>query len=116
MAARVQLHDSWLARLGDEFETDSMRELRAFLAREKQAGKEIYPPGNQMFAALNATPFEAVRVVVIGQDPYHGPGQAHGLCFSVAPGVAPPPSLINIFREINDDMKLRFGVARILAR
>lgn len=77
-----------------------MRTLREFLAREKQAGKKIFPPGAEMFAALDTTPLGRVKVVIIGQDPYHGPGQAHGLCFSVRQGVRTPPSLLNIFKEI----------------
>jgi len=101
---RVRLEPSWKARLASEFDEPYMAELRAFLSAEKRAGKVIYPPGSEIFAALDATPFEAVKVVIIGQDPYHGPGQAHGLSFSVQPGVRPPPSLINVFREINDDM------------
>ncbi len=81
-----------------------MAELREFLRAEKRARKRIYPPSGEVFAALNTTPVEAVKAVVIGQDPYHGAGQAHGLCFSVKPGVAPPPSLVNIFKEIESDL------------
>ncbi len=103
-AGRVRLESSWRERLAAEFDAPYMAELRAFLAAQKRAGKTIFPPGKQIFAALDATAFDDVKVVIIGQDPYHGPGQAHGLCFSVRPGVKPPPSLINIFREINDDM------------
>ena len=80
-----------------------MRALADFLRAEKRAGKVIYPPGPEIFAAFAHTPFDAVRVVILGQDPYHGPGQAHGLCFSVRPGVRPPPSLQNIFKEIARD-------------
>jgi len=83
-----------------------MKELRAFLAAEKAAGKTIYPPGKLIFNALNSTPFNKVRVVILGQDPYHGPGQAHGLCFSVPKGVRPPPSLQNIFKELSADLGL----------
>ena len=83
-----------------------MRELARFLRAEKAAGKTIYPPGSQIFAALDTTPFDEVKVVILGQDPYHGPGQAHGLCFSVGPGVAVPPSLQNIFKEISRDLDL----------
>lgn len=82
-----------------------MQHLRRFLAREKAAGVEVYPPGAEIFAALDATPLAGVRVVIIGQDPYHGPGQAHGLCFSVRPGVPEPPSLLNIYAEINRDLR-----------
>ena len=81
-----------------------MRNLRAFLLKEREARKTIYPRGPEIFAALDLTPLEDVRVVIIGQDPYHGPNQAHGLCFSVQPGVEEPPSLLNIFQEINSDM------------
>lgn len=102
--SRVQLEDSWKALVGAEFEQPYMHSLRQFLRTEKQQGKRIYPPGPQMFAALDLTPVEQVKVVIIGQDPYHGPGQAHGLCFSVQSGTALPPSLVNIFQEINDDL------------
>ena len=101
---RVVLHASWKRVLLDEFDKPYMRNLRAFLVKERQAGKAIYPKGSEMFAALDLTPIEDVRVVIIGQDPYHGPNQAHGLCFSVQRGVAQPPSLLNIFQEINTDM------------
>ena len=101
---RVKLEDSWKSALRDEFEQPYMRELGDFLRREKASGKVIYPPGPLIFNALNSTPLEQVRVVILGQDPYHGPGQAHGLCFSVQPGVAPPPSLQNIFKELKRDL------------
>ena len=100
----VKLHPSWLDRLSSEFEKPYMEDLRAFLLREKQAGKEIYPPGEEIFAALNHTPFDSVKVVILGQDPYHGPGQAHGLCFSVRPDVPVPPSLLNIYKEMATDL------------
>lgn len=103
-ADRIRLEPSWKAALADTFEQPFMSELRAFLAAEKRQGKVIYPPGSEIFAALDATPLSAVRVVIIGQDPYHGPDQAHGLCFSVRPGVRPPPSLANIFTEVVSDM------------
>ena len=83
-----------------------MRALRAFLVDQAQAGKVIYPPATKIFAALDATPFDQVKVVILGQDPYHGPGQAHGLCFSVQPGVAVPPSLLNIYKEIETDLRI----------
>lgn len=89
-----------MAALAPEFERPYMRGLRAFLAAEKQAGQVVFPPGEQIFAALNSTPLDAVRVVILGQDPYHGDGQAHGLSFSVPPGVPPPPSLVNVYREL----------------
>lgn len=103
---RVKLEPSWKARVGDWFARDDMRALAAFLRARKAAGARIYPPGPQIFAAFDATPFEQVKVVVLGQDPYHGPGQAHGLCFSVQPGVSVPPSLENIFKEIHRDLGL----------
>ncbi|BAP80704.1 uracil-DNA glycosylase [Pseudomonas sp. MT-1] len=103
---RVKLENSWKAALQDEFEQPYMKQLGEFLRREKAAGKVIYPPGPMIFQALNSTPLARVRVVILGQDPYHGAGQAHGLCFSVQPGVAPPPSLQNIFKELKRDLNL----------
>lgn len=103
---RIKLEPSWKARVGDWFEREDMRALSAFLRERKAAGARIYPPGPQIFAAFDATPFDRVKVVVLGQDPYHGPGQAHGLCFSVQPGVAVPPSLENIYKEIHRDLGL----------
>ena len=100
----IRLEPGWKARLADEFTKPYMAELRAFLLQRKRAGAVIYPPGPLIFNALNSTPFENVKVVILGQDPYHGPGQAHGLCFSVRDGVAPPPSLLNIFQEIAGDL------------
>lgn len=101
---KIQLHDSWLSRVDDQFEREYMQNLRDFLVTRKKHRAVIYPPGAQIFNALNSTPFEKVRVVILGQDPYHGPGQAHGLCFSVQPGVRVPPSLANIYREIQADL------------
>lgn len=106
---RVQLRPSWKRRIGCEFEKEYMQNLRQFLIREKQAGKIIYPEGKNIFNAMNLIPFEDVKVVIIGQDPYHGPGQAHGLCFSVMPGTPPPPSLKNIFKEIHADIGVTLG-------
>tara|TARA_Y100001949_G_scaffold124421_1_gene106204 strand:- start:23497 stop:24192 length:696 start_codon:yes stop_codon:yes gene_type:complete len=103
---RVKLEESWKAALKEEFAQPYMKQLGEFLRREKAAGKVIYPPGPLIFSALNSTPLEQVRVVILGQDPYHGAGQAHGLCFSVQPGVAPPPSLQNIFKELKRDLNL----------
>ena len=100
----IQLHDSWLSRLDDQFDQEYMQKLREFLLTRKQHNAVIYPPGPLIFNALNSTAFEKVRVVILGQDPYHGPGQAHGLCFSVLPGVKTPPSLANIYREIHADL------------
>ena len=101
---RVKLDVSWKARVGVQFERPGMQALADFLRAEKRAGKVIYPPSPQIFAALDTTPFEAVKVVILGQDPYHSPGQAHGLCFSVLPGVPAPPSLLNVFAEIQRDL------------
>ncbi|AHX14732.1 uracil-DNA glycosylase [Dyella jiangningensis] len=101
---RVKLEPSWKERIGDYLGRPDMQALSAFLRTEKQAGKVIYPPGPEIFAAFDHTPFDAVRVVILGQDPYHGPNQAHGLCFSVRPGLQTPPSLQNIFKEINRDL------------
>ena len=103
----VQLDDSWLAHLSAEFEQPYMQQLKAFLQQEKKQKKIIYPPGQLMFNALNTTPLSQVKVVILGQDPYHGPGQAHGLSFSVPPGVKPPPSLVNIFKEIEADLGIK---------
>lgn len=102
----IRLEAAWKARVGEYLARPEMRALSEFLRAEKARGKRIYPPGAQIFAALDATPYDAVKVVVLGQDPYHGPGQAHGLCFSVAPGVDVPPSLVNIFKEIERDLGL----------
>jgi uracil-DNA glycosylase len=103
-AEKIQMEPSWKARLLPEFSKDYMNDLREFLRREVKAKKTVYPRGSEYFAALNHTPFEKVKVVIIGQDPYHGPNQAHGLCFSVQPGVQIPPSLQNIFKEIKSDL------------
>ena len=100
---RLKLEGSWKAVLGDEFAKPYMNKLRDFLIAEKRDGKKIYPPGNEIFAALDLTPIKDVKVVIIGQDPYHGPNQAHGLCFSVRAGTPLPPSLVNIFKEIGDE-------------
>lgn len=101
---RIQLEPSWKAHILPEFSKSYMQDLKAFLRREREARKVIYPRGPEFFAALNHTPFEKVKVVILGQDPYHGPGQAHGLCFSVKPGVAIPPSLLNIYKELKSDL------------
>jgi len=103
-AERIRLEPSWKAHLGDYLERPDMRALAEFLRSEKRAGKVLYPPGPEIFNAFAHTPFDKVRVVILGQDPYHGPGQAHGLCFSVRPGVPVPPSLNNIFAEIERDL------------
>jgi len=103
---QVKLEPSWKARVGAWFEREDMRALSAFLRRRKAAGIRIYPPGAEIFAAFAATAFDEVKVVILGQDPYHGPGQAHGLCFSVLPEVPTPPSLVNMFKEIERDLGL----------
>lgn len=96
-----------MAQIGGEFDKPYMRKLSGYLREQKASGKCIYPPGPEIFAALDATDFDKVRVVILGQDPYHGPNQAHGLCFSVRPGVQVPPSLRNIYRELRDDVGFR---------
>jgi uracil-DNA glycosylase len=101
---RIQLEPSWKARVGDYLRTPQMQELSAFLRQRRDAGARIYPAARNIFAAFDATPFDAVKVVILGQDPYHGPGQAHGLCFSVQPGTAIPPSLDNMFKELQRDL------------
>ena len=98
-----QIDESWKLVLKDEFESQYFKDLTDFL-REEKKNFTIYPPGPQIFAAFNHTPFNRVKVVILGQDPYHGPGQAHGLCFSVPGGVQRPPSLVNIFKEIETDL------------
>jgi uracil-DNA glycosylase len=102
----VRLPGDWLALFGDEFDRDYMRELSQFLRQRRAAGVEVYPPPGDIFRAFWATPPAQVRVVILGQDPYHGPGQAHGLCFSVRPDVPVPPSLANVFRELEADLGL----------
>ena len=104
---QIKLLPSWLERLRGEFAQDYMAELKRFLVAEKQRGKRIFPKGSEWFRALDLTPLEDVRVVILGQDPYHGPGQAHGLCFSVPDGVRPPPSLVNIYKELESDLGIR---------
>jgi uracil-DNA glycosylase len=99
----VKLHPSWLAVVEDEFEKPYMAALRSFLVEEK-ARHRVYPPGGEIFRAFDLCPFDRARVVVLGQDPYHGPSQAHGLCFSVRRGVPPPPSLANIYKELRADL------------
>lgn len=101
---QIGLIPCWKSRLKDEFEQPYMAELRQFLLSRKQQGAVIFPPGKLIFNAMNSTPFETVKVVILGQDPYHGPGQAHGLCFSVPEDVAIPPSLVNIYKELAADL------------
>ena len=99
-----KIEAGWKFALKDAFTADSFSELRSFLVKEKKSGEVIFPPGPQIFAAFEHTPFDRIKVVILGQDPYHGPGQAHGLSFSVTPGTAFPPSLLNIFKEIRSDL------------
>jgi uracil-DNA glycosylase len=101
----VKLESSWLAVLKDEFEKDYMKELKQFLIDEKKKGNQVYPKSDDVFNAFSLTPFSEVKVVIIGQDPYHGQNQAHGLSFSVQKGVRNPPSLQNIFKELATDIE-----------
>lgn len=102
--ADVKIEESWKQVLQGEFSKPYFQQIILHLKTEKAQGKVIYPPGGFIFNAFNTTPLSRVKVVVLGQDPYHGPGQAHGLCFSVQQGVPPPPSLVNIFKELRDDI------------
>lgn len=102
----IQLEPEWKEQLEGEFSESYMQNLKAFLREQYEAGKIIYPRGTEYFQAFNSTPFSKVKVVILGQDPYHGPGQAHGLCFSVKPGVPPPPSLVNIYKELKSDLNI----------
>ncbi len=104
---KIQLEETWLAELASEFDQAYMQNLRAFLRQEKAAQKQIYPPSKLIFNAFNTTPLDKVKVLILGQDPYHGPRQAHGLCFSVLPGVAIPPSLVNIYKELYADLAIK---------
>ncbi len=101
---KVSIEVSWKDRLKDEFAADYMAKLSQFLRDEKAIGKLVYPSGLDIFTAFNLTPFDTVKVIILGQDPYHGPNQAHGLSFSVRHGMAPPPSLQNIFKEMSSDL------------
>ncbi len=103
----AHMEASWLEKLKSEFEKPYMKELETFLASELRSGTEIYPPFDQVFNAFCQTPFDEVKVVIMGQDPYHGMGQAHGLSFSVIKGIAQPPSLQNIFKELKDDLGIQ---------
>jgi len=102
----VSMESGWLAQLNDEFEQPYMQQLKQFLKERKQAGATVFPTSEDCFNAFNYTPFNQVKVVILGQDPYHGPGQAHGLSFSVKPGVAVPPSLKNIYKELESDLQI----------
>jgi uracil-DNA glycosylase len=103
----IALQDSWKAALESEFSSPYMQQLKAFLLERKEAGKHIFPKGSEYFRALDLTPLEDVKVVILGQDPYHGAGQAHGLCFSVRPGIRIPPSLVNIYKEMESDLGIK---------
>lgn len=105
--SNITIDESWKALLAKEFEQAYFKELKNFLLEEKKKNV-VYPPGGLIFSAFNRTPFGSVKVVIIGQDPYHGPGQANGLCFSVSEGIKQPPSLVNIFKEINNDLGIAF--------
>jgi uracil-DNA glycosylase len=105
----VKIHPSWKSVLEKEFTKNYFIQLTAHLKTEKMLGKKIYPPGSLIFNAFNTTPFDKVSVVIIGQDPYHGEGQAHGLSFSVPTGVKPPPSLVNIYKEIESDLGIKIS-------
>ena len=104
MASRIQLEGSWLELVGDVFDQNFMKDLREFLVNIKKEKTLVYPPGEEIFCAMNSTTVEKTRVVIIGQDPYHGPGQAHGLAFSVRSGIPLPPSLVNILTEVSTDL------------
>jgi uracil-DNA glycosylase len=106
-SAEVRLHSSWLEPLKAEFAEPYMAELKRFLVAERERGRRIFPRGSEWFRALDLTALDKVRIVILGQDPYHGEGQAHGLCFSVQPGVRPPPSLVNIYKELESDISIR---------
>lgn len=99
----VKIESSWKEVLKEEFDKPYFQQIPLHLKTEKEQGKKIFPPGSLIFNAFNSTPFDLVKVVILGQDPYHGPGQAHGLCFSVPQGILKPPSLMNIFKELHDD-------------
>ncbi|MEJ7611636.1 MAG: uracil-DNA glycosylase [Ferruginibacter sp.] len=103
----VQINETWKALLKEEFAKNYFQGIVALLKTEKAAGKTIYPPGPLIFNAFNQTPFTELKAVILGQDPYHGHGQAHGLSFSVLPGIKPPPSLVNIFKEIRSDIGIQ---------
>jgi uracil-DNA glycosylase len=114
--SEIKLETAWKNALKEEFESDYIKNLKGFLLSEKSKGKSVYPPGDEIFSALNLTPLDSVKVVIIGQDPYHGPNQAHGLCFSVKPEVRPPPSLVNIYKELSSDMGLKIPKTGYLAK
>lgn len=106
--SNIQIHPSWLKHLEPEFGKLYMLELKQFLLSEKQSGQIVFPPFSQIFNALNSTPLDKVKVLILGQDPYHGEGQANGLCFSVNKGIPFPPSLRNIFKELSEDLQIPY--------
>ena len=106
-ASTIQLHPSWLNHLKDEFQKDYMMLIKKKLLELKKNNIPFYPAGKDLFKAFNLTPLDQLKVVILGQDPYHGPNQAHGLCFSVPESIKPPPSLINIFKELTDDLGMK---------
>lgn len=105
IAINPQMEKTWKEALAEEFRKEYFVKLKEFLVDERQK-YSVYPPGSMIFSAFNLTPFNRVKVVLLGQDPYHGAGQAHGLCFSVPFGIQPPPSLVNIFKELHDDLEI----------
>lgn len=102
--AQVQIEEGWKLALNDEFNKPYFPLIKQFIVEQKAKGKTVYPPGALVFNAFNLTPYNQLKVVILGQDPYHGPGQAEGLCFSVPQGIKPPPSLVNIFKELKTDL------------
>ncbi len=102
--AAVQIEEGWKLALNDEFNKPYFPLIKQFIVEQKAKGKTVYPPGSLVFNAFNLTPYNQLKVVILGQDPYHGPGQAEGLCFSVPQGIKPPPSLVNIFKELKTDL------------
>ncbi|EQB07821.1 uracil-DNA glycosylase [Sphingobium quisquiliarum P25] len=104
MTSTIKLDESWRTPLSQEFQQPYMQGLKQFLESEKAQGKRIFPKGSEYFRALDLTPLDTVKAIILGQDPYHGEGQAHGLCFSVRPGVRTPPSLVNIYKELKTDL------------
>ncbi|HNQ26736.1 MAG TPA: uracil-DNA glycosylase [Aquaticitalea sp.] len=111
----VSIHQSWKPLLQEEFDKPYFKGLAAFVKEEYSKG-QCFPPGNKIFAAFDSCPFDSLKIVIIGQDPYHGLGQANGLCFSVSDGIPHPPSLVNIFKEIEQDLKLPYPVSGNLER
>lgn len=107
-----QIEESWEAALAEEWGAPYFKEIKKKILVEKGVGIVLYPPGEDIFKAFNLTPFNKVKVVILGQDPYHGTGQAHGLCFSVPDGITPPPSLVNIFKEIKDDVGITISAGK----